>query len=153
MNSAAFAAGVAIVCVDLALSPRRQKSPRNPWQAGTLEWLAHPDDEDWGIRSVPLIESRYPIWDQQDFVKKVDEGRFFLADAEEGRRETIITSVLDARPVQVIRLGGPSIKPMLTAIALGSVFILTTYHLYWAALVGAVVTLAMVLWWLWTGTA
>jgi cytochrome c oxidase subunit I+III len=55
--------------------------------------------------------------------------------------------------VQVVRLGGPSIKPMLTAIALGSVFILTTYHLYWAALVGGVATLAMILWWLWTGTA
>lgn len=153
IGSWVFAAGVAIVCVDLALSPRRQKSPRNPWEAGTLEWLAHPDDEDWGIRSVPLIESRYPIWDQQDFVKKVDEGRFFLPDAEEGRRETIVTSVLDARPVQVVRLGGPSIRPMLTAIALGSVFILTTYHLYWAALVGAVVTLGMILLWLWTGTA
>jgi len=153
IGSWVFAAGVAIVCVDLALSPRRAKSPRNPWEAGTLEWLAHPDDEDWGIRSVPLIESRYPIWDQKDFVKKVDEGRFFLPDAEEGRRETIVTSVLDARPVQVVRLGGPSIKPMLTAIALGSVFILTTYHLYWAALVGAVVTLGMILLWLWTGTA
>jgi cytochrome c oxidase subunit I+III len=148
-----FAAGVAMVCLDLALSPTRAKSPRNPWRAGTLEWLAHPDDEDWGIRSVPLIETRYPIWDQPDFVRKVDEGRFFLPDAEEMRRETIITSVIDARPIQVARLGTPSVVPMLTAIALGSVFILTTYHLYWASLVGGVVTLGLVLYWLWTGTA
>ena len=145
-----FAAGVAIVCVDLALSPRRPKAPRNPWNAGTVEWLAHPDDENWGVRSIPLIESRYPLWDQTDFVKKVDEGRFFLPDAEEGRRETIVTSVLDARPVQVLRLAGPSVLPMATAVALGSVFILTTYHLYWAALAGAVATLALTLTWLWT---
>lgn len=145
-----FASGVALVCLDLLLSPFRAKAKRNPWNAGTLEWLALPDDEDWGIRSVPLIESRYPIWDQKDFVKKVDEGRFFLPDAEEGRRETIVTSVLDARPIQVLRLGGPSVVPMLTAVSLGSVFILTTYHLYWTALVGAAATLICVLRWLWT---
>jgi cytochrome c oxidase subunit I+III len=153
IGSYVFAGGVLLVCIDLALSPRRPKAERNPWKAGTLEWLAHPDDEDWGIRSVPIIQSRYPIWDQKDFVRKVDEGRFFLPDAEEGRRETIVTTVLDARPLQVLRLGGPSWKPMATAVVLGSVFILTTYHLYWWALVGAVATLGMVLWWLWTGTA
>ena len=150
IGSYLFATGVLVIVVDLALSPRRAKAPRNPWNAGTLEWLAHPDDEDWGIRSVPLIESRYPIWDQPNFVAKVDEGRFFLPDAEEGRRETIITTAIDARPAQVIRLGGPSVVPMITAVALGSVFILTTYHFYWAALAGGVVTLAAVLWWLWS---
>ncbi|TDW61861.1 cytochrome c oxidase subunit I+III [Novosphingobium sp. PhB55] len=153
IGSFVIAAGVAVIVLDLCRSPWRQMAPRNPWQAGTLEWLAHPQDENWGIRSIPLIESRYPIWDQEDFVRKVDEGRYFLPDAEEGRRETIITSVLDARPVSVIRLGAPSWKPMLTALALGGVFILTTYHLYWLALVSGVATLAMVLWWLWTGTA
>jgi len=148
-----FALGVLIVCIDLALSPRRAKAPRNPWNAGTLEWLALPDDEDWGIRSVPLIESRYPIWDQKNFVQKVDEGRFFLPDAEEMRRESIITTVLDARPLQVIRLGTPSVKPMMTAVALAGVFILTTYHLYLLSALSGVATLACVLWWLWTGTA
>ena len=149
-----FAAGVAVICVDLALSPRRRVGERNPWNAGTLEWLEDPRaDDHWGVRCVPLISSRYPLWDQPDFVKKVDEGRFFLPDAEEGRRETIVTTVLDARPLSVIRLGTPSFKPMLTAIALGGVFIFTTYHLYWAALACAFATLAMVLWWLWTGTA
>jgi cytochrome c oxidase subunit I+III len=55
-----FAAGVAVIVADLCLSPRRPHAPRNPWNAGTLEWLAHPkSQEDWGVRSVPLIESRY----------------------------------------------------------------------------------------------
>jgi len=153
IGSFVIAAGVAVIVLDLCRSPWRPMAPRNPWAAGTLEWLAHPQDENWGIRSIPLIESRYPIWDQDDFVRKVDEGRFFLPDAQEGRRETIVTSVLDARPVSVIRLGGPSWLPMLTALALGGVFILTTYHFYWPALVSGVLTLALVLAWLWTGTA
>jgi len=49
----------------------------------------------------------------------------------------------------VIRLGTPSVKPMMTAVALGAVFILTTYHLYLLSALSGVVTLACVLWWLW----
>jgi cytochrome c oxidase subunit I+III len=147
-----FALGVAVVVADLALSRRRGLAPRNPWHAGTLEWLATPGGESWGVRSVPLIESRYPLWDQPGFVKDVDEGRYFLPDAEEGKRELVISTVLDAHPIQVARVPGPSVKPMLAAAALGGVFILTTYHLYWAALASGVAALAVILWWLWTGT-
>jgi cytochrome c oxidase subunit I+III len=147
-----LAAGIAVVVIDLLLSPRRRKAERNPWQAGTLEWLALPSGENWGVRTVPLIESRYPIWDQPGFVRAVDEGRFFLPDAEEGKRELMISSVLDAHPMQVMRIGGPTVKPILAAVTLGSVFIFTTYHMYGAALVAAVAALCAILWWLWTGT-
>ncbi len=147
-----LALGVALVIVDLCLSPRRPRAPRNPWKAGTLEWLALPARENWGIRSVPRISSRYPLWDEPDFVRNVDEGRYYLPDAEEGKRELIITSVLDAHPLQIARVGTPSAKPMLAAATLGGVFILTTYHLYGAALVSGVAALAVILWWLWTGT-
>ena len=147
-----FAIGVAVVLFDLCLSPRRKRAARNPWNAGTLEWLARPQQDNWGVRSVPLVESRYPIWDQPDFVKNVDEGRYFLPDAEEGKRELIISTVLDAHPLQVARIGGPSAKPMLAAVTLGGVFILTTFHLYEAALASGAAALAAILWWLWTGT-
>jgi len=39
-----LALGVAFVLVDLALSPRRPRGSRNPWAAGTLEWLARLGD-------------------------------------------------------------------------------------------------------------
>ncbi len=149
-----FAAGVAVVVIDLLLSPRREVAARNPWNAGTLEWLALPrsPSNDWGVRSVPHIESRYPLWQQPDFVKQVDEGRFYLPDAEEGKRELMVSTVLDAEPLQVVRVGGPSVMPMLAAVTLGGVFILTTFHLYWLALASGVATLVVVLWWLWIGT-
>ena len=73
-------------------------SERNPWNAGTLEWLQEMPGKPWGIRSIPEIDSRYPLWDQPNFVRDVDEGRFYLPDAEEGKRETIVTSVIDAQP-------------------------------------------------------
>ena len=65
----------------------------------------------------------------------------------------MITSVLDAHPLQVARVGTPTAKPMLAAATLGGVFILTTYHLYAAALACGVAALAAILWWLWTGTS
>ena len=147
-----LAIGIGVVVVDMLLSSRRGQALRNPWQAGTLEWLAHPRGEHWGVRCVPLVASRYPIWDQPGFEKSVDEGRFFLPDAEEGKRELMITSVLDAHPLQVGRIGGPTVKPMLAAVTLGGVFILTTFHYYGAALVSGVAALFAILWWLWTGT-
>ncbi len=147
-----FALGVAVVILDLCLSPRRKLAERNPWKAGTLEWLSSPKKENWGVRCVPLVESRYPIWDEPGFVQNVDEGRHFLPDAEENQRELMITTVLDAEPLQVARVGGPSIKPMLAAATLGSVFILITFHLYAAALASGLAALVVILWWLWTGT-
>jgi cytochrome c oxidase subunit I+III len=147
-----LAAGIAVVLVDLVMSPRRARCARNPWNAGTLEWLARPE-ESWGVRSVPLVESRYPLWDQPGFVERHDEGRFFLPDAEEGKRELMISSVLDAQPLQVGRIGGPTAKPLLAALTLGGVFILTTFHLWLAAAVSGVLALGVILWWLWTGTS
>jgi len=147
-----LALGIAVVLVDLAMSPRRARGSRNPWAAGTLEWLARPD-EHWGVRSVPLVESRYPLWDQPGFVERHDEGRFLLPDAEEGKRELLISSVLDAKPLLVGRIGGPTVKPMLAAVTLGGVFIFTTFHLWIPAVMSAALALAAILWWLWTETS
>jgi cytochrome c oxidase subunit I+III len=147
-----LALGVAVIVVDVCLSARRGLARRNPWDAGTLEWLARPRRENWGVRSVPRIGSRYPLWDEPGFMKNVDEGRFYLPDAEEGKRELMITSVLDAHPLQVARIGMPTVKPLLAAVTLGGVFVLTTFHLYAAAVVSGLAALGAILWWLWTGT-
>jgi cytochrome c oxidase subunit I+III len=148
-----LALGVACVVLDMCWSPRRKHAPRNPWAAGTLEWLALPKQEPWGVRCVPLIESRYPIWDQPGFVQSMDEGRYFLPDAEEGKRELVISTVLDAEPIQVARVGSPTVKPMLAALALGGVFIFPAFGLYPLAAASAVAALGIILWWLWTGTS
>ena len=71
-------------------------APRNPWNAGTLEWLQEMPGQPWGMRSIPEIDSRYPLWDQPNFLRDVDEGRFYLPDAEEGRREMLVTTTVDA---------------------------------------------------------
>src|SRR5690606_31810338 len=81
-----LAAGVAIIVFDV-LWPRARALPgRNPWRAGTLEWLAPQPQETWAVRSVPHVSSRYPLWTDPELTRKVDEARFYLPDAEELKR-------------------------------------------------------------------
>lgn len=149
-----LASGFLIVVFDVLRPKKKQPySERNPWNAGTLEWLCEMPDQPWGSRCVPIVESRYPLWDQKDFMRKVDEGRFYLPDAEELRRETLVTSVLDARPIQCLRVPGPSFLPMIGAAFTGGVFIFTTFHWWILAMVSGVFALGAILTWLWTGTA
>ena len=149
-----FASGVLVIVYDV-LRPRGKEpyAQRNPWNAGTLEWLAEMPGEDWGVRSVPDINSRYPLWDQPNFVEDVDKGRFYLPDAEEMKRETMVTSVLDGEPLQCLRVPGPSFMPMVAAIFLGSVFIFATFHWWTATIVAMVLATSAILVWLWRGTA
>lgn len=149
-----FAAGIALIAADLLFGGWRARTARrDPWRAGTLEWLAESPSESWGMRSVPIVTSRYPLWDNPEIVRNYDEGRYFLPDAQEGKRETLLTTVLDARPLQVQRLPGPSPVPMLAAFALGGLFILPTFHWYAAAAVSGAFALVFTLYWLWTGTS
>jgi cytochrome c oxidase subunit I+III len=124
-----LAAGIGLFAIDV-LRPRKKQphSPRNPWNAGTLEWLSEIPAKPWGVRSIPEIDGRYPLWDQPNIVRDVDEGRFYLPDAEEGLRETLVTTPIDARPTQCLRVPGPSFLPMIAAVFTGATFIAATYH-------------------------
>ncbi len=146
--------GVAIVTWDIVRPKGKQPlSPRNPWNAGTLEWLPAMPPESWGVRSIPEIDSRYPLWEQSNFVRDVDQGRFYLPDAEEGKRETLVTSPIDAKPEQCLRLPGPSFVPALGAVTLGGFYVIGTFHLWTPAIISLVISIGVFLYWLWTGTA
>ncbi|OLP58321.1 cytochrome c oxidase subunit I [Xaviernesmea oryzae] len=147
-----FAAGVGVVVIDILRPKKRQPDVKpNLWNAGTLEWLAEPK-ESWGVRSIPIISSRYPLWDQPDLAEGIKQGRYYLPDAKEGLRETLVTSVLDAKPIQVLRVGGTSMVTIAAAILLGGVFIAMTFHLWTLTILFGLGTLIAILYWLWTGT-
>jgi cytochrome c oxidase subunit I+III len=149
-----LAAGLAVVFWDLVRPKGREPyARRNPWDAGTLEWTQEMPGRPWGIRSIPEIDSRYPLWDQPNLLRDVDAGRFYLPDAEEGKRETIITTAIDARPIQCLRLPGPTFITLGAAVTTGGFFIFGTYHWWWPALISLFLTAGAIVYWLWTGTA
>ncbi|MDB5550478.1 MAG: cytochrome [Rhizobium sp.] len=147
-----FASGVAIIVIDVLWPKhRRPKSEVNPWNSGTLEWISEPE-ENWGVRSVPVIKSRYPLWDQPNLMEDIKAGRFYLPDAREGRRETLVTSVLDAEPQLLLRVAGTSYLAIVSALSLGGVFIALTFHWWIIAIVSGLITLGAIFLWLWNGT-
>lgn len=147
-----FAFGVLIVVWDVLRPKHREpRAQQNPWNAGTLEWVSEPE-ENWGVRSVPFVSSRYPLWDQPTLAREISEGRWYLPDAKEGRREGLVTSVLDARPEQVLRVGGTSKVTILSAFSLGAVFIALTFKWWIAGAIAAFTCFCAILYWLWTGT-
>ena len=155
-TSGAFliAAGFAVFCWDV-IRPKADQPQiaRNPWKSGTLEWVHDVPEESWGVRSIPYISTRYPLWDQPKLLQRIDEGRFYLPDAREGRRETLVTSVIDATPVLVQRVSTPTWITHVAAGFTGGAFILPTFHLYTPAIVSGVLAIAAIIWWLWTTTA
>ncbi len=88
-----------------------------------------------------------------NLMEDIDAGRFYLPGAPDGKRETLVTDVLDATPEQVLRVPGDSFKPMIAAVLIGGSFIATTFHWWIAALVSGVLGIAAIMVWLWTGTA
>ena len=152
IGAAILAVGFLVFLWDL-LRPGKERARRNPWNAGTLEWVSEMPGEAWGIRSIPEIDGRYPLWDQENFLRDIDQGRFYLPDAEEGKRETLITTTVDAKPVQCLRVPGPTFLTFFAAIFTGGVFIFSTYHWWWSALVSGILAFITIIIWLWTGTA
>ncbi|MDS9468890.1 cytochrome c oxidase subunit I [Paracoccus sp. MBLB3053] len=149
-----LALGILVFVWDLVRPKGHQPhAPRNPWAAGTLEWTHDVPDEPWGVRSLPFVTSRYPLWDQPELVTRMDAGRFYLPDAAEGLRETMITSAVDAEPQHIARLSGPGWAPLIAAIFTGGAFILPTFKIYAAAFICGLFAIAAIMWWLWTATA
>jgi cytochrome c oxidase subunit I len=149
-----FAAGfLAFVWDCVRPKGKAEDSPHNPWKAGTIEWLAEIPSKPFGMRSIPEVHSRYPLWDDPGIIKRVERGEGFLPDAQEGRRETLVTTVLDAEPLQVLRVQGPTWITAIAAAGLGGVFIFATYKWWWLTLGAGLVFFAALMVWLWTGTA
>lgn len=149
-----IAAGFLVFVYDLLRKKRDFDGPkRNPWNAGTLEWSHDIPEESWGVRCIPYITTRYPLWQQPQIVERMDAGRYYLPDTEFGHRETLVTTVLDAKPLHIQRVTGPAYITLLAAGFTGGAFIFPTFHIYVPAIICAAFAIVCVLYWLWTSTA
>ena len=143
-----LAVGILVFLWDLVrnLRPTLTEPAGNVWNAGTLEWL--PSDL-YGPRSIPHIESRYPLWQQPNLERDVEAARFYLPNAPTGVRETIITSPIEATPQYLQRLPGPGWTPLLAAIFTAAFFMLLTVKLVTIAVACGVLAITFILVWTW----
>ena len=148
MGAFLLAAGVGLFLIDLIrnLRPSLTNAAGNIWKAGTLEWL--PNDV-YGPRSIPIVTSADPLWDQPRLTDDVEAGRYYLPGSSTGRRETIVTSPIEAAPQYLLRLSGPGWTPLLAAVFTAAFFMLLTAKAVLLALICGVFAVAMVLVWMW----
>jgi cytochrome c oxidase subunit I+III len=143
----AFAAGVLVVLVDMALHLRvAGKVDTNPWNASSLEWLPL---DNYAARSIPRVESLDPIWDQPGLREQVAQGQHYLPGSATGARETIVTSAVEARPDYLMILPSFGWWHWLAALFTAAHFLLLTVQLYWIALVAGGLAIASILCWVW----
>ena len=142
-----LAGGVLIFLVDLALNFRiGSRTVGNIWNAGTLEWLPN---EVYATRSIPLVKSREPLWEQPGLADEVDAGGHFLPNAPTGGRETIVTSGVEARPQYVLQMPGSGWPQVAAAVFTAAFFLLLTIKAVTIAVVCGVLAIAFVFVWGW----
>jgi cytochrome c oxidase subunit I+III len=143
-----LAAGVALFLFDLARNLRFtiDQNSGNVWNAGTLEWL--PSDV-YSTRSIPTVASREPLWDQPGLAEEVQAGCHYLPGTATGGRETIVTSMLEARPQYVLQMPWPSWLPLGSALLVAATFFLLTFKQALPAAVCGAAATALILRWLW----
>ncbi|MFC7477230.1 cbb3-type cytochrome c oxidase subunit I [Dankookia sp. GCM10030260] len=142
--------GGLVLLTDIARNFRLTRgSDHSPWNAGTTEWLP---GEDFGLRSIPQITGRYPLWDNPRLGTEVAAGRHFLPGTLTGRREALVTSPAEALPQYVAVIPGPGFAHLVAALGTAGFFLSLAVSAVVPAAGFGLVALAGFLRWLWTGT-
>jgi len=148
VGSFVLAAGVLVFLVDLARNFRftTDDDAGNVYGGGTLEWLP---TGLYSTRSIPLVKSREPLWDDPKICDDVEAGRYFLPNTATGLRETLITSPINAEPQYVQLMPGPSPYPLGAAVFTAGFFLAMTVQAYAFSMASGVLAVGCVLRWLW----
>ncbi|MDQ6736947.1 MAG: cytochrome c oxidase subunit I [Gemmatimonadota bacterium] len=112
-----FALGVFVFIVNIIHSRRHGvKSGPNPWSASTLEWSIPSPPPVYNFEVIPVVSSPDPLWDQldEDIHGGADDPSRTLTEG----RETLATTMMDARPEAILHMAEDSIWPLLLALSL-----------------------------------
>jgi cytochrome c oxidase subunit I+III len=141
-------AGVVLFLIDLARNFRftTDDDAGNIYGGSTLEWLP---TGLYSTRSIPVVRSRDPLWDDPRICDDVEQGRYFLPGSVTGLRETIVTSPINAEPQYLQLMPGPSVWPLAAAVLTAGFFLALTVQAYMFGAVSGVLGVACVLRWLW----
>jgi cytochrome c oxidase subunit I+III len=112
-----LAAGVLAFIWVVFRSLRSGESAGNdPWEANTLEWAVSSPPPPYNFRTIPIVRSRNPLWDEGNAL----ESEYRLAHNSE--RQTLGTTLLDAEPEEIYRMPGESLWPLMLAFGLALLF-------------------------------
>jgi cytochrome c oxidase subunit 1 len=120
---------------------RPRHAVANPWAADTLEWLAESPVPPFNFMHIPVVESRYPLWDRSDPMPVV-------TGLSHTCRQSLVTSVKDAEPQHRMDHPDSSIWPFLMAVATGITIIVSIFT-PWAYVYGGFLVFLAGIGWFW----
>jgi cytochrome c oxidase subunit I+III len=124
----------------------------NPWGADSLEWATPSPPVQHSWTQLPIVRSRHPLWDQDDFSTGDAQLVRFVRGIGQWPlrwRAAVIVGTADARPVEVFRVANPSILPLVTAVGVVLIFLSELVKMRWGAFLGAAIVVVAVIRWNW----
>jgi heme/copper-type cytochrome/quinol oxidase subunit 1 len=141
VGTGVMALGVLALLGNVVLSLRSGAAAgSDPWGAHTLEWDTPSPPPPYNFMHIPVVEGLYPLWERSAHLPVV-------TGMETRRREVLLTTVLDAEPDARYTHPGPSVAPLLAALAVAVTFIGGIFT-PWAFVVGPVVLFPALLLWM-----
>jgi cytochrome c oxidase subunit I+III len=143
LSSMLVATGFLLTGINVVISLLRgERAADNPWDADTLEWSTGSPPPNYNHRHIPVVTSRWPLWER-------DAERYpVVTGIRSNCREVLRTTVLDAEPQGTVVLPAPSAWPFVLALAVAIGFIGFMFHPAWLA-VGFAGSFLAILGWLW----
>jgi cytochrome c oxidase subunit I+III len=121
-----FGTGIALFVINVFWSRKHgEPAGENPWGGDTLEWSETSPPPDAQFVRIPVVTTRYPLWEQPDLLPHESRLARQLEDLDARPaqwRGTLVTSVLDARPLAIAHMPGPTYAPFTMAVALLAIF-------------------------------
>ncbi len=143
--------GMAAVAVDVLICLRHgRRSPRNPWHAGTLEWTLPTPVPPYNFASAPVVNGRYPLWQDPDLPAAVNGPDGLLGRPAADRRELLCTGMHTGTPDHVMRVSDSTLQPLLAATIIAALLACFIAKFYIIAALLLLPLAAAIGVWLWT---
>ncbi len=123
---------------------RGEKAPADPWGAPDLTWATESPPPPYNFAAIPVVENRHPLWANDVGAPRGDLPS--LQGTRKDEREVLLTTPIDAFPVNRWKLPGPDIWPFFSAIAITIAFVWSIFD-QWGFIWGAIPAgIAMTIW-------
>ena len=113
----------------------------NPWGAATLEWATSSPPPPYNFSPQPTVASSEPLWHSELRPPPI-------VGLAPDKREVLITYLLDAEPDHRYPMPGPSLWPLLAAIATSAMFVWSIFD-PWGVVWGSIPIFVTLVGWFW----
>jgi cytochrome c oxidase subunit 1 len=142
LGSVLIAVSMVVFVVNLVISLRRgQVAGDNPWEASGLEWATSSPPPSYNFLYTPVVTGREPLWEGEGVLP-------VMGGVGVDQREALCTTIVEAEPDVRQPSAGPTLWPLLAAVATTGLFIGSFFH-EWALVWGAIPLAATLVGWFW----